>query len=89
MALSKEEKAKLVKKYGKNESDTGSIEVQIAVLTEEINELTEHLKTHIHDFHSRRGLLMKVGRRRNLLKYLMKQDVERYRNIIKSLKLRK
>lgn len=89
MALSKEEKAKITVKYGKNENDTGSVEVQIAILTTEINELTAHLKEHIHDFHSRRGLLIKVGRRRNLLKYLMKNDVERYREIIKKLKLRK
>lgn len=89
MALSKEEKAKIVEKYGKDKSDTGSVEVQIAILTEEINELTEHLKQHIHDFHSRRGLLIKVGRRRNLLKYLMNENVERYRKIIKTLNLRK
>ena len=80
MALSKEEKAKLVKKYAKKEGDTGSAEVQIAILT---------LKTHIHDYHSRRGLLQKVGRRRSLLQYLMKKDVTRYREIVKSLGLRK
>lgn len=89
MALTKEAKASLVKKYAKKDGDTGSAEVQIAILTEEIKELTEHLKTHPHDFHSRRGLLKKVGRRRSLLKYLMKKDVTRYREIVKSLGLRK
>ena len=89
MALSKEEKAKLVKKYAKKDGDTGSAEVQIAILTEEIKELTEHLKTHIHDFLSRRGLLKKFCKRRSLLKYLMKKDVTRYREVVKSLGLRK
>ena len=89
MALSKEEKAKIVKEFGKNDKDTGSIEVQIAILTKEINELTAHLKEHIHDYHSKRGLLMKVGKRRNLLAYLKKTDVNRYRELIKSLGLRK
>lgn len=89
MALSKERKAEIVSKYGKNANDTGSVEVQIAVLTEEINALTEHLKEHKHDFHSRRGLLKKVGQRRSLLNYLVKTDVTRYREIVKSLGLRK
>ncbi len=89
MALSKEAKATIVKKYGRSEGDTGSSEIQIAILTEEINSLTEHLKEHKHDFHSRRGLLMKVGQRKNLLNYLFKTDVKRYREIIKSLGLRK
>ncbi len=89
MALTKEQKEKIVKKYARGKNDTGSAEVQIAILTEEINELTEHLKTHIHDYHSRRGLLMKVGRRRSMLKYLKEKDVTRYREIIKSLGLRK
>ena len=89
MALSKEEKAKLVKKYAKKEGDTGSAEVQIAILTKEISELTQHLKEHKHDFHSRRGLLKKVGHRRSLLNYLMKKDVTRYREIVKQLGLRK
>ena len=89
MAVSKETKAKLVKKFGKNEKDSGATEVQIAILTEEINNLTEHLKTHKHDFHSRRGLLKKVGQRRSLLQYLIKTDVTRYREIVKSLGLRK
>lgn len=89
MALAKEVKAEIVKKYAKKEGDTGSAEVQIAILTKEISELTEHLKTHKHDFHSRRGLLKKVGHRRSLLNYLMKKDVTRYREIVKSLGLRK
>ena len=70
MALSKEAKAEIVKKYGRGTNDTGSAEVQIAILTEEITNLTEHLKEHKHDFHSRRGLLKKVGKRRSLLQYL-------------------
>jgi small subunit ribosomal protein S15 len=89
MALSKEIKESIVKKYARNEKDTGSAEVQIAILTEEISTLTEHLKEHKHDFHSRRGLLKKVGQRRSLLNYLLKKDVTRYREIIKSLGLRK
>lgn len=89
MALQKETKAELVKKFGKNEQDTGSIEVQIAILTEEINTLTEHFKVHKQDHHSKRGLLMKVGQRRSLLNYLLKEDVQRYRTLIKELKLRK
>ena len=89
MALTKEMKSELVKKYGKNTNDTGSAEVQIAILTEEIKELTEHLKNHTHDFHSRRGLLRKVGQRRSLLNYLVKEDVTRYRKIVKDLGLRK
>ena len=89
MALTKEAKEQIVKKFGKDEKDTGSVEVQVAILTEEINTLTEHLKTHIHDFHSKRGLLMKVGKRRNLLDYLKKHDVVRYREIVKKLGLRK
>lgn len=89
MALTKERKAELVNKFGKNEHDTGSIEVQIAILTDEINTLTEHLKEHDHDFHSRRGLLKKVGQRRSLLNYLLKHDVTRYRKVIKELNLRK
>ncbi len=89
MALTKERKAELVKKFGKNDQDTGSIEVQIAILTDEINTLTAHLKEHTHDFHSRRGLLKKVGQRRSLLNYLLKHDVTRYRKVIKELNLRK
>ena len=89
MALTKETKAELVKKYARGTNDTGSAEVQIAILTEEIKNLTEHLKEHKHDFHSRRGLLKKVGKRRSLLNYLVKTDVTRYREIVKSLGLRK
>ena len=89
MALSKEEKAKIVKEFGKNDKDTGSIEVQIAILTKEINDLTAHLKEHTHDYHSKRGLLMKVGQRRSKLNYLMKKDVTKYREIINKLGLRK
>ena len=89
MALTKEEKQKIVKKYARKDGDTGSAEVQIAILSKEISELTEHLKEHKHDYHSRRGLLMKVGHRRSLLNYLMKKDVTRYREIVKKLGLRK
>lgn len=89
MALSKEEKAKIVKEFGKNDKDTGSIEVQIAILTKEINDLTAHLKEHTHDYHSKRGLLMKVGQRRSKLNYLMKNDVTKYREVINKLGLRK
>lgn len=89
MALTKERTAEIVKKYGKNEQDTGSIEVQIALLTEEINNLTDHFKEHAQDFHSKRGLLKKVGQRRSLLNYLIKNDVTRYRKIVKDLGLRK
>lgn len=88
MAVSKETKAKLVKEFGK-EKGCGATEAQIAILTYEINDLTEHLKTHIHDYHSKRGLLMKVGKRRSLLDYLLKTDVKRYRAIVSELGLRK
>lgn len=89
MAVTKETKAKLVKEFGKNEKDSGATEVQIAVLTAEINDLTEHLKVHTHDYHSKRGLLMKVGKRRSLLDYLKKNDVVSYRNVIEKLGIRK
>jgi len=89
MAISKEKKAELIKKFGKNEKDSGATEVQIAILTEEINNLTEHLNTHIHDFHSKRGLQMMVGKRRSLLDYLKKTDVVSYRKTIEALGLRK
>ena len=89
MALTKEKKAELVKKFGKDANDTGSIEVQIAILTEEINTLTEHFKEHPGDHHSKRGLLRKVGQRRSLLNYLLKEDVTRYRKVIRDLNLRK
>ena len=89
MALSKEVKNAIVKKYARSEGDTGSAEVQIAILTNEINALTEHLKEHSHDYHSRRGLLKKVGQRRSLLNYLAKNDINGYREVIKKLGLRK
>ena len=89
MALTKEKKAELVEKFGKSKNDTGSIEVQIAILTEEINSLTEHFKTHARDNHSKRGLLRKVGQRKSLLNYLIENDVTRYRKIVKDLGLRK
>ena len=89
MALSKEEKAKIIKEFAKNENDCGSAEVQIAILTNEINNLTEHLKEHKHDYHSKRGLLMKVGRRKKLLAYLKDNDVKSYKEVIKKLNLRK
>ena len=89
MALKSEEKAKIVKEFGRNSKDTGSMEVQIAILTKEINDLTEHLKVHTHDYHSKRGLLMKVGQRRSKLNYLMKNDITKYREIVKKLGLRK
>ncbi len=89
MALTKAQKEAIVKKYARKAGDTGSAEVQIAILTEEINELTEHLKEHKHDHHSRRGLLKKVGQRRSMQEYLKKQDINRYRELIASLGLRK
>lgn len=89
MAVTKERKAELVKEFGKNEKDSGATEVQIAIFTEEINDLTEHLKVHTHDYHSKRGLLMKVGKRRSLLDYLKKNNVVSYRELIKKLNLRK
>ena len=87
--LTKEERTAIIKEYGRKEGDTGSVEVQVALLTEEIKILTEHLKINIHDFHSKRGLLMKVGKRRNLLEYLKRTDINRYRELIKRLGLRK
>lgn len=89
MAVTKERKAELVKEFGKSEQDTGATEVQIAILTEEINDLTEHLKVHTHDYHSKRGLLMKVGKRRSLLDYLKATNVESYRTLIEKLNIRK
>ncbi len=87
--ISKEKKAQIIAEYGRMPGDTGSPEVQIAILTERINELNEHLKVNIHDHHSRRGLLKMVGKRRNLLAYLQKNDLEGYRNLIAKLGLRK
>ena len=87
--LKRERKAEIIKEYAIKEGDTGSVEVQVALLTEEIKILTDHLKTNIHDFHSKRGLLTKVGKRRNLLEYLKRTDINRYRELIKRLGLRK
>jgi len=89
MALSKEEKAKIVKEFAKGPADTGNTEVQIALLTKEINDLTTHLNEHKHDYHSKRGLLKKVGKRRSLLDYLKENDVVSYRKLIDKLNLRK
>ena len=86
--VSKERKAELIAQYGKNEKDSGSAAVQVAILTERIRELTEHMKSHQKDFHTRRGLLMLVGKRRRLLSYIKKNDVEAYRALIKSLGIR-
>ena len=85
----KEEKTEIIKAYAVHEGDTGSSEVQIAVLTKRINDLTEHLRTHKKDHHSRRGLLKMVGSRRSLLNYLQNSDIERYRSIIAKLGIRK
>ena len=82
-------KQEIISAYKRDENDTGSPEVQIALLTERINELTEHLKVHVKDNHSRRGLLKMVGKRRNLLNYLSKKDLARYREIVEKLNLRK
>ena len=87
--MTKERKQEIINTYKRGEKDTGSSEVQIALLTERINELTEHLKVHKKDNHSRRGLLKMVGARRSLLKYLSDKDVERYRDIVAKLGLRK
>jgi small subunit ribosomal protein S15 len=87
--MTKEVKQQVMAEYATHEGDTGSPEVQIALITTRINELTEHLKVHKKDHHSRRGLLKMVGHRRNLLAYLMKNDIERYRSIIKRLNIRK
>ena len=89
MALTKEAKQDLIGKHGRNETDTGSPEVQIAMLTERINQLTEHLRTHKHDHYSRRGLLKLVGRRRRFLNYLQKHNLEGFRALIKELGLRR
>ncbi len=89
MSLDTAAKKQIMDEYGTTEGDTGSPEVQVAVLTKRINELTEHLKTHKHDHHSRRGLLLMVGRRRRLLKYLQKKDINRYRQLIERLGLRR
>ncbi len=87
--MTKERKSEILSTYARVKNDTGSAEVQIALLTERINELTEHLKVHKKDNHSRRGLLIMVGKRKRLLKYLEAKDVERYRDIIAKLNIRK
>ena len=89
MALTKDKKATIIKEFARDEKDTGSPEVQIALLTSEINALTEHLKNHKQDKHSKRGLLIKVGKRRSLLNYLIETDVKRYRAVVSKLGLRK
>ena len=89
MSITKQEKAELIKKFGRRDNDPGSTEVQVAILTTRINNLTEHLKTHKKDFHSRRGLLVMVGQRRRLLDYLNSNSNERYTDLIKSLGLRR
>ena len=87
--MTKEEKQELIKNFGSSEKDSGKAEVQIALLTKRINDLTGHFNVHKKDHHSRRGLLTMVGKRRRLLNYLMKKDIERYRSIIKELNIRK
>ena len=87
--MRKEEKTAIIEQYATHPGDTGSPEVQIAVLTSRINELTEHLRVHKHDNHSRRGLYKMIGKRRSLLDYLMKKDIERYRTLIAKLGIRK
>nr|WP_174249826.1 30S ribosomal protein S15 [Cryptobacterium curtum] len=88
MSISKERTAELMREYGKNEHDSGSAEVQVAILTERIRNLTEHLKTHKKDNHSRRGLMMLIGKRRGLLRYIKNRDIEHYRDLIKRLGIR-
>ena len=87
--MTKEEKQEIIKKFGKSENDSGKSEVQIALLTKRINDLTTHFNAHKKDHHSRRGLMMMVGKRRRLLDYLTAKDIERYRTIIKELNIRK
>ena len=87
--MTKERKQEIINTFKRDENDTGSSEVQIALLTERINELTEHLKVHKKDNHSRRGIFKMIGKRRNLLNYLAKKDLPRYREIVKQLNLRK
>ena len=89
MTLTQEDKREVAERFGKDANDTGATEVQIALLTSRINHLTEHLREHKHDHHSRRGLLMLVGRRRRFLNYLQKKDLERYSSLIRELGLRR
>lgn len=88
MAVSKERKAELIKEFGKDANDSGSAEVQVAILTERIRELTEHVKIHKKDHHTRRGLLMLVGKRRRLLSYIKERDINNYRELIAKLGIR-
>ncbi|KRO04938.1 30S ribosomal protein S15 [Levilactobacillus paucivorans] len=89
MAISQAKKNEIIKQYARHEGDTGSTEVQVAVLTADINEINVHMKNHRKDYHSQRGLMKKIGHRRNLISYLRKTDVQRYRELIKSLGLRR
>ena len=89
MALTKDRKSAIVSEFARSKNDTGSVEVQVALLTERINKLTEHMKEHTHDYHTNRGLLKMVGRRRNLLAHLKEKDLEGYRALIAKLGLRK
>ena len=89
LSISKERTAELIKEFGKNDQDSGSAEVQVAILSERIRNLTEHLKTHKKDNHTRRGLMQLIGKRRRLLKYIKERDIERYRAIVEKLGLRK
>jgi small subunit ribosomal protein S15 len=89
MTLTKDQKTDIIQEHARTQGDTGSAEVQIAILTKRIGDLTEHLKMHKHDHHSRRGLLMLVGRRRRLLDYLKREDIQRYRDIVAKLGLRR
>jgi small subunit ribosomal protein S15 len=89
MTVTKERKQQLAEQYGKSATDTGNAKVQVALLTERINDLTGHLRAHVHDHHSRRGLLMLVGRRRRFLNYLQRRDLDGYRELVKALGLRK
>lgn len=89
MAISKERKNEIIKEYATHKGDTGSTQVQVAVLTADINELNEHIRVHKHDYHSQRGLMKKIGHRRNLLAYLRRTDVQAYRELIKRLGLRR
>jgi small subunit ribosomal protein S15 len=89
MTLTQERKQELIARFGDSETDTGKTEVQVALLTERISQLTDHLRTHRKDHHSRRGLLMLVGQRRRFLNYLMREDLERYRSLIRELGLRR
>ena len=89
MALTKEKKEAIISEFARSKGDTGSVEVQVALLTERINNLTEHMKGHAHDYHTNRGLLQLVGKRKSLLDYLKDEDIARYRELIKKLNLRK